>query len=85
MKIFYVFSVLFLCAMIGSCIGEIILMFIPQGTIYYNFLSNHLSPVWEIKQLDLIIFNLSFSIRFNINSFTLLGLIIGSIFSLKKV
>jgi len=85
MKFLYIILIIFLSAMIGTVIGEILLLLIPQNTIYYNFLSNHLTPVWNINSFDLIIFNISFTIKFNINSFTLLGLIIGSIFSLRKV
>lgn len=85
MKFLYVIFVIFLSGMIGTCIGEILLFFIPQNNLFYNFLSNVINPVWNINSLDLVIFNLSFSIKFNINSFTLLGFIIGSIFSLRKV
>ena len=85
MKFIYIILVIFLSAMIGTVIGEILLLFIPQNTIYYNFLSNHLNPTWNINSLNLVIFNVSFTIKFNINSLTLLGLIIGSIFTLRKV
>ncbi len=85
MRMVYILLILFLSTMIGTCIGEMILLILPQHTTFYNFFSNHISPIWEIKQLDLIIFNLSFSIQFRINSFSLIGLVIGSIFSLKKV
>jgi len=85
MKFIYIILVIFLSAMIGTLIGEILLLFVPQNTNYYIFLSNHLTPIWNVNLLDLIIFNISFTIKFNINSFTLLGLIIGSIYSLKKV
>lgn len=85
MRFFYIVLVIFLCAMIGTCIGEILLLLIPQNTIYHNILSNSINPLWELKELDLIIFNISLKIKFNINPFTLLGLIIGSIFSLRKV
>ncbi|MFN4227313.1 MAG: DUF4321 domain-containing protein [Candidatus Ratteibacteria bacterium] len=85
MRVIYILLVLFLSTMIGTCLGEIIQQLLPQHTPFYNFFSTNLSPIWEVKQLDLIIFNLSFSISFKINSFSLLGLIIGSVFSLRKV
>ncbi|MGC8976936.1 MAG: hypothetical protein ACP5OB_04870 [Candidatus Ratteibacteria bacterium] len=85
MKFLYIVFVIFLCGMIGTCIGQILISFVPKDTIYYNFLSNYLNPVWSIDNFDLVIFNISFKVQFNINSFTLFGFIIGSIFSLRKV
>ncbi len=85
MKLLYIILVLFLSAMIGTCIGEFLLFFIPEGTVYYSYLSKSINPLWSIDNLDLIIFNLNFSLRFNINSFTLIGLITGAIYSLRKV
>jgi len=84
MKFLYIILVIFLSAMIGTAIGEILLLLIPQSTIYYKILSNHLTPIWSINNFDLVVFNLSLAIKLNINSLTLLGLIIGSVISLKK-
>lgn len=71
--------------MIGTAIGEIFLLLIPQSTPYYAFFSSRIVPLWRVETIDLIILNFSFTIQFNINPFTLLGIIVGAVFSLKKV
>ncbi|MCM8818768.1 MAG: DUF4321 domain-containing protein [Candidatus Omnitrophica bacterium] len=85
MKVFYIILVLFLSAMIGSCIGEILLFFIHPGTFYYDFLSKSTNSILSINNLDLRIFKITFSINFKVNFFTLLGLIGGALYSLRKV
>lgn len=85
MKVIYIFLILFLSALIGTAIGEILLLLIPQNAPYYSFFSSRIVPLWSIETIDLVILNFSFTIQFNINPLTLIGLIVGSIFSLKKV
>ncbi|MCM8806395.1 MAG: DUF4321 domain-containing protein [Candidatus Omnitrophica bacterium] len=85
MRFLYTVIILFLCAMIGTCIGEILLFFIPEKWYFYNLISKSLNPTWKINSLDLIIFNLSFSLIFKINLFTLVGLIIGAVYTLRKI
>lgn len=85
MKFLYIILILFLSAMIGSCIGEILLFFTPPDTFFYNFMLKSTNSILSVDNLDLIILKISFSINFKINSFTLLGLIGGAIYSLRKV
>jgi len=71
--------------MIGTATGEIINLFIPQTSNFYQFFTLKINPEWKISNFDIIILNLSLSLKFNINPFTLIGFIVGSIFSFKKV
>jgi len=85
MKFLYILLILFLSSLIGTVIGEFIIYFFPNTSPYYSFLSFRLSPTWEVAHLNLIVFDFSFSFKFYVNLFTLVGLICGSIFSLRKV
>ncbi|MCS7179756.1 MAG: DUF4321 domain-containing protein [bacterium] len=85
MKFVYIILIIFLSALIGTVIGEFIIYFTPTSFPYHQFLTFRLTPFFEVHQIDLIVFNLSFSFKFNFNFFTLIGLVIGSIFSLRKV
>ncbi|MCM8762016.1 MAG: DUF4321 domain-containing protein [Candidatus Omnitrophica bacterium] len=85
MKIFYILLIIFLSALIGTAVGELLLLFIPQQGIFYEVLSSSIKPYWNVENLDLIVLSLKCGISFNFNVFTLLGIIAGSVFSLRRI
>ena len=85
MKVIYILLIIFICGLIGTAAGELALQFIPPDSYFHFFLSSVISPFWEIKKIDLIVMKFGFNIQFNINPLTLVGIILGSIFSLRKV
>lgn len=85
MKIFYILLIIFLYALIGTAVGELLLLLVPTQGTFYEILSSSVKPCWSIENLDLIVLSLKCSISFNFNVFTLLGIIAGSVFSLRKI
>lgn len=71
--------------MLGTALNELLLLFVPGHWVLYEVMSAAIKPLWSIEKLDLIVFTLNFGIRFNFNILTLLGIIIGCLFSLRKV
>lgn len=85
MKILYILLIIFISALIGTALGELLLLLVPQQGIFYEILSSSIKPCWNIENLDLIVLSLKCGITFNFNIFTLLGIIAGSVFSLWKI
>jgi len=85
MKVLYILLVLFISALIGTALGEILLLFIPQQATIYEILSSSIKPSWNIENLDLVVLSLRCGISFNFNILTLLGIIIGAVFCLRKI
>jgi len=85
MKLFYILLVLFISGLIGTALGELLLLFIPQQGAIYGILSSSIKPCWNIEGLDLVVLSLRCGISFNFNILTLLGIIIGAVFCLRKI
>jgi len=85
MKILYILVIIFLCALIGTALGELILLIVPETWKLYEVLSATINPVWSIEQFDILILSFNLRISFNFNIMTLVGLITGCFFSLRKV
>jgi hypothetical protein len=85
MKIFYILIIIFISAMLGTALNELLLLFIPEHWALYEVMSADIKPLWSIEKLDLIIFSINFGISFNFNILTLFGIITGCLFSLRKV
>ncbi|MCX8082616.1 MAG: hypothetical protein N3D17_04390 [bacterium] len=85
MKVFYILLIIFISALIGTALGELLLLIVPNGTVIYEIISTSIKPCWCLENLDLIVLSLKCSISFNFNVVTLFGIMIGAIFSLRKV
>jgi len=86
MKFLYLVVVIFLCGLIGTAVGEIILFFVPISSNFYNFLSSSFSPLsFSIDNFNLVVCSISLSIITKITPFTLFGIIAGCIYSLTKI
>ena len=85
MKILYILVIIFLCALIGTATGELILLIVPETWKLYEILSATINPVWSVEQCDILILSFNLRISFNFNIMTLVGLITGCFFSLRKV
>ena len=76
---------IFISGLIGTALGELLLLFIPQQGAIYGILSSSIKPSWNIENLDLVVLSLRCGISFNFNMLTLLGIIIGAVFCLRKI
>jgi len=85
MKIVYALVIIFLSALIGTALGELISMLVPESSFTSTFFSTFISPSWQLKKLDLVVFSVNFGIQLKINVLSLLGMIIGAVCSLKKL
>lgn len=85
MKIFYVLLIIFLCALIGTALNALALQIIPQQWGLYEIMSASINPLWSVEKLDIIVFTVDFSISFNFTILTLLGIIVGCTYSLRKI
>lgn len=85
MKIVYALVIIFLSALIGTALGELISMLVPQSSFTSTFFSTFIAPSWQVKKLDLIVFAVNFGIQLKINVLSLMGMIIGAVCSLKKL
>ncbi|MGI6596011.1 MAG: DUF4321 domain-containing protein [Elusimicrobia bacterium] len=85
MRILYILLIVFLSALIGTALGELLMLVLPQGTIIYEVISAAIKPSWSIENLDLIVLSFRCGLSFNFNILTLLGITIGAVFSLRKI
>jgi len=85
MKILYVLTVVFISAMIGTALNELLLLLVPGHWTVYELLSSVLNPVWSVDQLDLIVLTLNCGVTFNFSILTLLGIITGCFLSLRRI
>ncbi|MDD3726059.1 MAG: hypothetical protein PHI44_02540 [Candidatus Ratteibacteria bacterium] len=85
MKILYTLLIIFISALIGTALGELLLLFLPQETTIYEVLSSSITPSWNIENLDLVVLSFRCSISFNFNILTLAGIVTGAILSLRKI
>jgi hypothetical protein len=85
MKILYILVIIFISALIGTALNELLLLFIPGEWALHEIMSASIRPVWSIEKFDLIVFTLNFGIGFNFSILTLLGIIAGCIYSLRKI
>ncbi len=85
MKILYVLVIIFICALIGTALNALVLQLLPQQSVIYNIMSVAINPLWSIEKLDLIVFTVNFGVSFNFTILTLLGIIAGCIYSLRKI
>lgn len=76
---------IFISALIGTALGELLLLFIPQQGAIYEILLSSIRPCWNIENLDLVVLSLRCGISFNFNILTLLGIIVGAIFCLRRI
>ncbi len=76
---------IFLFALIGTALGELATLIIPETWKFHEILATSMTPVWSIDKLDIIILAVNFCISFKFNIVTLAGIIAGCIFSLRKV
>ncbi|MCM8830382.1 MAG: DUF4321 domain-containing protein, partial [Candidatus Omnitrophica bacterium] len=51
----------------------------------YEVLSSSINHSWNVENLDLIVLSLKCGVSFKFNLFTLLGIIAGSVFSLRRI
>ncbi len=85
MKILYVLTVIFISAMIGTALNELLLLLVPGHWAGYEILSSSMSPAWKVEELDVIVATFNFGIVFKFSILTLLGIITGCFLSLRKV
>ncbi len=85
MKITYCVITIFIAALVGTAIGELCLMFTPEGSFLYRFLDASISPSFRVDKLDLIVISMNFGVLININVVTLAGIVSGSLLCLKKL
>ena len=71
--------------MIGTALNELLLIFVPHQWSLYEVMRTAIKPEWNIENLDLIVLKFNFGIKFNFNILTLLGIITGCLFSLRRV
>jgi len=85
MKIIYILTIIFISALIGTALNELLLLFVPQEWAIYGIMASSIKPLWSIEKLDLIVLWVNFGITFNFNILTLAGIITGCLFSLRKL
>ncbi|MBN1445609.1 MAG: hypothetical protein JW957_05835 [Candidatus Omnitrophica bacterium] len=85
MKILYVLTVIFISAMIGTALNELLLLLVPGHWPAYEILASSLSPAWRVEELDVIVATFNFGVVFNFSILTLLGIITGCFLSLRKL
>ena len=85
MRIVYALVLIILSALIGSAVGELISVILPEGTAMASVFSVAAAPTWAVDNLDLTVLLLSFSFTLRLTLFTALGAAVGLVFGLRFV
>ena len=85
MKVIYIILVIFLSTLIGTAIGELLSLFLNSKGFLYHIFASGITPSWEIEKLDLIVATINLGITIKLNVMSILGMVTGAVFSLKKL
>ena len=85
MKVIYIILVIFLSTLIGTAIGELLSLFLNSKSFLYHIFASGITPSWKIEKLDLIVATINLGITIKLNVMSILGMVIGAVFSLKKL
>ncbi len=76
-NIFYLLVIIILCGVVGSIMGEIAGMLIPNGILHTVVAGNRTIGMTSPFEMDLVIFYFSFAFKLRLNLPGLVGLIAG--------
>jgi len=85
MKIIYALIIIFLSALIGTALGELIYILVPTSSYLSHLFSTSVFPAWEMKKFDLIVLDMNFVIQFKLNILSVIGMVLGAFYSIKKL
>jgi len=84
MKIINYLLIIFFSVLIGSIIGEIILLFVPDNSFWHYLLSQYVFPGFLPKTWDINVLKISFGIFIKINIISIVAFFLSSIILLLR-
>ncbi|GEM_PF-4272817 len=85
MKIANILLVIFLFSLVGTALGELLVLTVPETWRFYSIISASTTPSWNIEKIDILILSAGFRVNFHFNIMTLAGLVAGCLVSLRRV
>jgi len=85
MKVIYIILVIFLSTLIGTAVGQLILLFLKDKSYLYHIFSSWVSPSWKIDKLDLIVATVNLGISIKLNIMSIVGMVTGAVFALRRL